>query len=199
MAPWHLPLLVERLAEVLEAQRGLDRDGEVALQALLADGLAAHHGTARERSYPSWTGKRSHRPRCDLVLTPRGARLAEEAPTLLDALGPPPCPPEEALWLELKVAHQLGEGGRHRARYAQQWRRSLFADVRKLRADPRVRHAALALIAFNDAQETFDRDVETFERLLFDEGLVTGYRSARSFAIDDRIGHTRCSVAAWPL
>ena len=68
-----------------------------------------------------------------------------------------------------------------------------------MQADPQIVHGALALIVFNEAQATFDRDVQTFERLLFDEGLVAGYRSARSIAIDDRLGHTRCNVVAWPL
>jgi hypothetical protein len=75
----------------------------------------------------------------------------------------------------------------------------LFGDLRKMHADARITHAALVLVAFTDSQATFDRDIELFERLLFDEGPRAGYRSARSFAIDDRIGHTRCSVAAWPL
>jgi hypothetical protein len=179
-----LLLLTERLSAILaarehelhleQASHGLDRCHELAIQALLHAGLAAFYGVAREVHYPAAVGKRSARPRCDFVL-------------------------DASLWLEVKVAHQLHENGRSHPRYAHQWRRSLFADLRKMQADPQIVHGAFALIVFNDAQLTFDRDVETFERLLFDERLVAGYRSTLSIAIDDRMGHTRCSVAAWPL
>jgi len=176
-----------------QAVRGLDAQDEVALQTLLAGGLAAHHRVTREAYYPSSSGKRSARPRCDLVLTPRGLPL-ETA----DAGEGPTCPPEDALWLELKVAHQLRPSGRSNARYGQQWRRALVADLRKLRADPRVRHAAIALVVFNDAQATLDKDLQLFELLLGEAGLF-GFRVVRSLAITERIGHSLCTVAAWPL
>lgn len=172
----------QRNLQLEQAVHGLDRCDEVELQALLHEGLRSHYAVGRELHYPSAEGKRSARRRCDLVLGPLG--------TPLDA---------GAWWLEVKVAHQRRAGGHHNARYAQQWRCALFGDLRKMHADARIAHAALVLVAFTDSQATFDRDIELFERLLFDEGLRAGYRSVRSFAIDDRIGHTRCSVAAWPL
>jgi hypothetical protein len=187
-----LLLLTERSRAILaareqelhleQASHGLDRCDELSIQALLHAGLGAFYDVERELHYPSSLGKRSARPRCDFVLTPHEAHEASEP-----------------LWLEVKVAHQLHGSGRPHPRYAHQWRRSLFADLRKMQADPQIVHGAFALIVFNDAQSTFDRDVQTFERLLFDEGLVAGYRSAQSIAIDDRMGHTRCSVVAWPL
>jgi len=197
--------IVEELSSALEAAEaelraeqavhGLDARDEVELQALLADGLALHHRVTREAYYPSSSGKRSGRPRCDLVLTPRGRPLETDDPP---RPGETTCPPEDALWLELKVAHQLRPSGRSNARYGQQWRRALVADLRKLRADPRVRHAAIALVVFNDTQATLDKDLALFELLLGEAGLF-GFRTVRTIAITERIGHALCTVAGWPL
>jgi hypothetical protein len=192
--------VVEELSESLasaeaalrleQAVHGLDAHDEVALQALLAEGLATHHHVTREAYYPSSSGKRSARPRCDLVLTPRGQPLERDEET--------GCPPEDALWLELKVAHQLRPSGRSNARYGQQWRRAIVSDLVKMRADPRIVHAALALVVFNDTHATLEKDLALFERLLGEAGLF-GFQIARSVEITERIGHTLCTVAAWPL
>jgi hypothetical protein len=176
-----------------QAVHGLDAGDEVELQALLAEGLSAHHRVTREAYYPSAIGKRSSRLRCDLVLTPRGQALLTDETT--DGAT---CPPEEALWLELKVAHQLRPSMRSNARYGQQWRRAIVGDLQKLRTDPRVRHAALALVVFNDTQATLDKDLALFELLLGEAGLF-GFRTVRSISITERIGHTLCTVAGWPL
>jgi hypothetical protein len=193
--------VVEELAEILakteaelrleQAVHGLDARAEVALQALLADGLATRHHVTREAYYPSSSGKRSSRPRCDLVLTPRGQALACEERN--DG-----CAPEDALWLEVKVAHQLRPSGRSNARYGQQWRRAIVSDLTKMRADPRIAHAAIALVVFNDTRATLEKDLQLFESLLGEAGLF-GFQVARSVEITERIGHTLCSVAAWPL
>ena len=196
-----LPILVEELEAVLQnaenalrleqAVHGLDVRKEVAIQALLADGLAARHRVTREAYYPSVTGKRSHRARCDLVLTSRGQPLQNDQ----EAAG---CPPEDALWLELKVAHQLAPSGRSHPRYGPQWRRAIVADADKLRTDPRIVHAAIGFVVFTDSRATLDKDLHLFESLLGASGPV-GFRSVRSLAITDRIGHALCSVALWPV
>lgn len=196
-----LPILVEGLESVLQnaedavrleqAVHGLDVRKEVAIQALLADGLAAHHHVTREAYYPSVAGKRSHRARCDLVLTQQGRPL--QTADVLEG-----CPPEDALWLELKVAHQLSPSGRNHPRYGPQWRRAIVADAGKLRADPRIVHAAVGFVVFTDSQATLDSHLALFEALLGVSGTV-GFRSVRSVAITDRIGHALCSVALWPV
>lgn len=203
---WHLPLVREELARILRAREdelrleqavhGLDRCDEVELQALLGRGLVATHHVTREAYYPSSTGKRSHRPRCDLVLTAPGQALqAETPPSLFERT----CPPEDALWLEVKVAHQLRPGGQRNARYGQQWRASIASDLRKLKLEPRIHHGALALVAFTSDESTFERDLASFERLLMDAELLAGYVSKESFAIEERMGHACCGVAVWPL
>lgn len=173
-----------------QAVHGLDARDEVALQALLGEGLAEHHRVTREAYYPSSGGKRSGRRRCDFVLTPKGQALEVD--------GEGECAPEDALWLELKVAHQLRPSGRSNGRYGQQWRRAIVADLQKLRADERVRHAALVLVVFNDTQATLDKDLHLFEVLLGEAGLF-GFKTVRSVAITERVGHTLCTVAGWPL
>ena len=198
-----LPILVEQLESVLQAAEdslrleqavhGLDVLNEVALLALLADGLAQHHRVTREAYYPSVAGKRSHRARCDLVLTPRGLPLETREEPLRRG-----CPPEEAFWLELKVAHQLRPSGRSHPRYGPQWRKAIVADANKLRTDPRIVRAALGLVVFNDGAATLEKDLALFEALLGEAGPF-GFRSVRSVAISDRIGHALCSVALWPV
>ena len=196
-----LPILVEELATVLknaedalrleQAVHGLDVRKEVAIQALLAEGLGARHRVTREAYYPSGTGKRSHRARCDLVLTAPGFPLQTDEQTA-------GWMPEDAFWLELKVAHQLAPSGRSHPRYGPQWRRAIVADADKLRTDPRIVHAAIGFVVFTDSRATLDSDLALFESLLGASGPV-GFRSVRSVAITDRIGHALCSVALWPV
>src|SRR5205085_715472 len=97
--------------------------------------------------YPSSAGKKlSHRMRCDLVLTPKGKPLSLDSrpPDLFDA--PDPCPPEKALWLEVKVAYQFREGGVRHAGYSAQWRSAVVEDLRKMEAEARIREAGLLLL-----------------------------------------------------
>jgi len=203
---FYLPHLVAELARILrtreddlcleQAVRGLDHADELAIQMLLGRGLTPSHGVTREAYYPSSIGKRSHRPRCDLVLTPDGQTLETEDPPLLFEVA---CAPEDALWLEVKVAHQHREGGARNARYGQQWRASITADLRKMKLDPQIRHGALALVAFTADEGTFERDLLSFESLLMNAELLAGYVNKTSFPITERIGHTRCGIAVWPL
>jgi hypothetical protein len=172
-------ILIAREAELQleQAVHGIDHGDELELQALLASGLAVNHRVTREAFYPSAVGKKSHRPRCDLVLGDVGA---------------------DALWLELKVAHQLRPSGRRNARYGHQWRRAIVKDLAKMRADPQILHAALGLVVFNDSLATLEKDLALFETLLGEGGLF-GFRVVRSVPITERIGHAYCSVALWPL
>ena len=84
---WYLGDLADHLARAVaeleagltleQAPHGLDTWDEAALQQALAAALARDHEVAREVHYPSTAGrKRSHRARCDLVVTPAGAPLS---------------------------------------------------------------------------------------------------------------------------
>src|SRR4051812_27507840 len=119
---WDFSTLADQLRDVVEqaesdlrleqAVYGLDTRDERNLQELLAQGLAKHFWVVREVHYPSTIGRKlTHRPRCDLVLSPldRPLRLDSAPPTLFDA--PNLCNADEALWLEVKIAYQFREGG----------------------------------------------------------------------------------------
>ncbi|HEY3352145.1 MAG TPA: hypothetical protein VGQ83_02770 [Polyangia bacterium] len=203
--PWHLPGVADRLADVVaaleldlrvaQAPHGLDAWDERRLQHALAAGLRPAYDVALEAHYPSTAGRKlTHRQRCDLVLTPRGRPLRQETTLLPFDL----CPPEEALWIELKLAHQRGEGGAAKAGYGTKWRRQLVDDLRKMAAEPCIREAALVLVVFTDTVETVTRDLDTFEALLAEDNVLAGFRHVRNLPIVERIGHRVCTVALWP-
>jgi hypothetical protein len=201
---WHLPGVADEVAAAVadleaalrleQAPHGLDEWDERAVQRALAAALRRSHEVALEVHYPSTAGrKRSHRPRCDLVLSARGWPLRQG-----ESLPLPLCPAEEALWLELKVAHQLRPGGGRDARYGEQWRRHLIADLGKMAAEPLIRDAALVLVAFTEDEPTLRRDLDTFEALLARHAVLAGFRHVRVLPIAERIGHRVCGVAVWP-
>jgi hypothetical protein len=182
-----------------QAVYGLDTRDEKQLQDLLARGLSDRYAIAREVHYPSSAGKKlSHRKRCDLVLTELGRplRLDRAAPTLFDP--PNQCPPEEALWLELKIAYQFREGGVRHGGYGSQWRDAIVDDLRKMESEAPIKQAGLGLVVFNESESILNKDLELFESVLMQKEVVAGFRQVRSVPILDRIGHSLCTVALWP-
>jgi hypothetical protein len=182
-----------------QAVYGLDSMDELAIHALIGGGLAAHYSVASEVHYPSSAGSTaSHRLRCDLVLTPPGRPLRRDTrtATLFDPVDP--CPPGQALWLEIKVAHQFGEGGIPHGGYGGQWRTGVVEDLRKMAGDPRIREAALLLVVFTESLAIVEKDLELFERTLVRKEVVAGFRRVRNVNIQDRLGHRVCTVAVWP-
>lgn len=184
--PWFLGGVADELAAALAAieaalrleaaPHGVDEWDERRLQLALAEVLRAHV----EVPYPSTVARpRREQQRCDLVLGAAGA-------------------PEDALWLELKVARQRRAGGERDPRYGEQWRRHLVADLRKLAAEPRIRAAAILLIAFTDDEDVLARDLDRFESLMVRRGVIAGFRQVRTVAVQDRIGHRVGAIAAWP-
>jgi hypothetical protein len=182
-----------------QAVYGLDARNERALQALLAERLGKDYEVAREVHYPSTKGKKlTHRPRCDLVLSPKGSplRLDRSPPGLFDP--PAACEPADALWLEVKVAYQFREGGVRHGGYGAQWRQHVVDDLRKMEADPFIHEAGLVLVVFNESQAILDKDLELFEDVLARKEVLAGFRQVRSVPIVERIGHRLCTVAVWP-
>src|SRR5579862_5668891 len=166
--PWNLSLLADQLQGIFQkaendlrleqAVYGLDARDELALHALLADGLKSHYEVAREIHYPSSAGKKlSHRQRCDIVLTPSGRplKLDSASPTLFDPQNP--ALPEEALWIEIKAAYQYREGNIRHSGYGPQWRTGIVDDLKKMEEDPRIKHAALLLLVFNESRDILDK------------------------------------------
>jgi hypothetical protein len=190
---WNLALLTDQLGALLadaeavlaeeQAVKGLDTFAELEIQSILAKGLGQHYRVEREVHYPSSAGpgsKLSHRARCDLVLTAR-----EQAP------------PAKTLWLEIKVATQLAEGGERHRGYTQRWH-GVIRDLRKMNAEPDIEESALVLVVFTESENILNKDLDTFETLMVRQGVLAGFRHVRTRAIADRNGHRLCSVAVWP-
>jgi hypothetical protein len=206
---WDFNELAQRLGEVLQqaenelrleqAVYGLDAGDEKKIQTLLAEKLASFWSVAREVHYPSTAGRKlTHRPRCDLVLTPpgRALRLDSTPPTLFDPADL--ASPEEALWLEIKVAYQFREGGATHGGYGAQWRTGVVEDLKKMESDALIRQAGLVLIVFNESRDILEKDLELFENVLAEKEVLAGFRQVRSVEILDRIGHRLCTAAVWP-
>lgn len=190
---------VEAELRLEQAVYGLDAKDEVGLHKLLGEKLTNHYEIAREVHYPSsWGRKLTHRQRCDLVLTPKGRplKLDHTPPTLFDA--PNQATAGDALWLEVKVAYQFGEGGVRNMRYGQQWRAGIIEDLRKMEADELIREAGLILIVFNESPAVLDKDLQLFEDVLAQKKVLAGFRHVRSVEILERIGHRLCTAAVWP-
>lgn len=209
MLMWDFSTVADRLGAAIaqaeadlrleQAVYGLDARDELQIQLLLADTLKSHYEVAREVHYPSSVGRKlSHRQRCDLVLSPKGrpVRLDTAPPNLFDP--PDLCPPQDALWLEVKVAYQFREGGARHGGYGAQWRTRVVDDLRKMEADPLIRQAGLVLIVFNESSQILEKDLELFETVLAQKEVLAGFRQVRSTPILDRIGHHVCTAAVWP-
>ena len=210
MSPrWDFVKLIDRLHQLFlsaenelrleQAVYGLDVRDERQLQSLMAQRLGAHYEVAREVHYPSTGGKKlTHRQRCDMVLTPLGRplRLDSAPPTIFDA--PDLATPEEALWLEVKVAYQFREGGVRHGGYGRQWRNAVVDDLRKMESEERILEAGLLLVVFNESADVLEKDLELFENILARREVLAGFRQVRSVPILDRIGHRLCTVALWP-
>ncbi len=182
-----------------QAVYGLDAKDERTIQAMLAEKLTTHYAVAREVHYPSTFGKKlSHRQRCDLVLTSRGRdlRLDVAPPSLFEPTNL--AGPEEALWLEVKIAYQFREGGRKHGGYGQQWRTAVVGDLSKMEAEPLIHEAGLVVVVFNESREVLDKDLDLFERVLMQKEVLAGYRHVRRVDIWERIGHRLATVAVWP-
>ncbi len=201
--------IVSVLADAIEAQErtlraeqavyGLDSLDELQMHERIAAAMIGAYSVAREVHYPSSVGnKLTHRRRCDLVLSPLGRplKLDSRPPSLFDP--PDQAPPGEALWLEVKVAYQFREGGVRHGGYSAQWRNGVVADLQKMEQEAPIRHAGLLLVVFTESLEVFAKDVELFEDVLVQKGVVAGFRQTRSVGILERMGHRFCSIALWP-
>jgi len=111
---------------------------------------------------------------------------------------PDQTPPQDALWLEMKIAYQFREGGLRHSGYGQQWRSAVVEDLRKMEAEELIRHAGLVLVVFNESQAVLEKDLELFENVLALKEVLAGFRKVKTVEILDRIGHRLCTIAVWP-
>jgi hypothetical protein len=206
---WHIDTIAKAIADVLtkhEAQHqaeravyGVDSLNELALHELIASGLSHELCVAREVHYPShMNAKLTHRQRCDLVVTPAGRPLRQDARPagLFDP--PDQADASEALWLELKIAYQFREGGVRHGGYSSQWRNDVVKDLQKMEAEPLIQTAALCLIVFTESQAIVTKDIELFEDVLVRKQVLAGFRAVHHVPLWNRIGHGLCTVALWP-
>ncbi len=206
---WDFSTLADHLGQIVhqaeadlrleQAVYGLDAREELQLHTLLADGLTNHYEVAKEVHYPSTVGKKlTHRPRCDIVLSPKSRKLKldSQAPTLFDP--PNLASPSEALWLEVKVAYQFREGHIRHTGYGPQWRNNTINDLRKMESDPLIHEAGLLLVVFNESEHILTKDLDLFERVLIEKEVLAGFRQVRSIPILERMGHRICTCVLWP-
>lgn len=180
---------------------GLDALSEVELHPTLAAAAGTlGFGVLPETRYPLSATKRSRAEgdRCDLVLTPTPGESMRD-PLLTGTLfGDRGVEAADALWVEVKTAHQYGliDGvARPNAAYASELLRLATADVRKMAADGAIRHGALALVMFTADEATARHDLEVWAHRCLDHGLPIGAPLAAGFAVADRIGNGWCQAA----
>lgn len=166
------------------------------------------------------------RMRCDLVLTPAPglklgdplalvkttrARKQQAAGTLfaaVEAAESPPepasdsCPPEEAFWLEVKLVGQFtysaGVAGPNSS-YASELTRGPAADIRKLSADGRIRHAAAMVLLFTHDRATAEHDLARMLHRCLDLGLSIAAPLTREVPVTDRIGNNLLTICMIPV
>jgi hypothetical protein len=117
-----------------------------------------------------------------------------EAGTLFEGFG---VPPEDALWIEVKVAGQFAviDGiGRPNPSYSSTLLREVPADARKLASDPIIRDGAVLVVVFNADEVTAAHDLEAWRVRGIDKGWPFETPFVRTFAIADRIGNRVASV-----
>ncbi len=184
-----------------QAVRGIDGLDELALQPIVARGLAAAgFGTFREERYPSYRSRRNHSEgdRCDLVLTEGGRPLAapDREPTLFDP--PHPVALDEAMWLEIKTVAQHTTEGPNRT-YASDLLAAFREDIDKLSRDCMILQAGLLVVLFCEDQRVADHDLDAAHARSLDKGLPIGAGSRRCLPIADRLGNALCAIAVHPV
>ncbi|MBL9099621.1 MAG: hypothetical protein JNL82_01620 [Myxococcales bacterium] len=187
--------------ELEQAVHGLDVRRELDLHPLLHAGLrAAGYGVHPEQRFPRERGlrRKTEGSRCDLVVTPEGLPLADEAaqtelfaPRRAVAL----C---DAMWIEVKAVAQFKALAPNRA-YASALQRPVWRDVEKLASDPQIAHAAVLLILFTADLTVAAHDLGVWAARASAHALPLWPRVERSLAIGDRVGHRVCTLALWPI
>ena len=187
--------------ELEQAVHGLDVRRELDLHPLLHAGLrAAGYGVHPEQRFPRERGlrRRSEGTRCDLVVTPEGLPLVDEAAQLGLFAPARAVALADAMWIEVKAVAQFKALAPNRA-YASALQRPVWADVDKLASDPQIAHAAVLLILFTADPTVAAHDLGVWAARASAHALPLWPRVERSLAIGDRVGHRCCTLALWPL
>jgi hypothetical protein len=180
---------------------GLDVLRELDLHPTLHAALrTAGYGVAPEQRFPRdrVRRRRSEGVRCDIVVTPDGLPLVDDAAQLGLFAPARSVALSDALWLEIKTVAQHHPLGPHR-NYAAALQGPVWRDVRKLVDDPQIRHAAVVLVLFTADLEVAAHDLDVWARGARARGLPISPREQRSVPISDRIGNRLCTVAVFPI
>jgi hypothetical protein len=179
---------------------GIDALAELAIQEIVRGALReAGYGVHGEVRLPrrATLPRRSEGERCDIVITERpGEPLLDplDSDTLFSSSG---VPMDEALWIEVKAAHQfaLVDGVAQASRaYSSQLLTGAVRDVNKL-AEQGLPFAAILLVLFTVDEDTAAHDIDAWAHRCLDVELPIGAPIRESFAITERIGNRVCTVA----
>ena len=188
------------------------------LQSFATSSLNAHG----EIYYPSSNfslPKNNARNRADLVLLPDGKKsiydpvdahkdLQRASGTLFEPVATLPapkaddCPPNEAMWIEIKSVPQF----RYvdgvpvpNTKYAQELIAGPREDVIKLASDPQIRHAGVLVIVFTELREAGPHDLSMSIRAMIDQDLPVGSPEIEQVEIQDRGGNVWCTLGLIPV
>ena len=229
---WSIDQIADLLAESVslenlrlraeDAVAGVDALDETALHPILASHLARSGlGVIREHHFPTPKRARprnSERERCDLVLThdPAGIlidpveveRREHEltgtlfAPVVEQAASTAGTPPEDALWIELKVCGQyefIAGVPIPNTAYTTGVIRGPAVDIRKLAREKAIVFAVASLILFAQDEPTARHDLQIAAHKWLDQSLPIREPIVRVVPIDERIGNTVAAVCMIPV
>lgn len=205
---WDLDAILETTSRALrdedarlaaeQSTLGIDALDELEMHPLLARAFeGAGFGVLREQRYPSIASlpRRSEGDRCDLVLTP-GPNQALRDPLERESLfAQSGIEPAEALWMEIKLAHQyaLTDGAlRANPAYSSELLQLVPQDIRKLSRDEQIAHACVILLLFTQDEATALHDLAAWSRRAVENGLPCSAPLAQGLAITDRMGNGAC-------
>jgi len=187
--------------ELEQAVHGLDVRSELELHPLLHAGLrAAGYGVHPEQRFPRERSlrRRSEGTRCDVVVTPEGLPLVDDAAQLGLFAPARAVALADAMWIEVKAVAQFRALAPNMA-YAQALQRPVWRDVEKLASDPQIAHATVLLIVFTADAVVAEHDLGVWAARASERGLPLWPRVQRTLAIGDRVGHRCCTLALLPI
>ncbi len=188
-----------RLDDQEHAVYGFDALDELGLHPILQETLRhAGFGVWAEQRYPGHWHKtrRSEGLRCDVVLTPDGLPLRDEAVrgTLFDDGSA--VDPQSAYWLEIKAVAQHQTDGPFK-RYSAELLSPVAKDVQKIWSDGVIQHGGLLIVLFTQDQATAEHDLAAWHERCMRRGFPVGPPAVRGLPITDRIGNAWCTVAVF--
>lgn len=180
-------------------EAGPDELPEEGLRRLLAEALASKFGVWVRPPLPS-----SHLPAfarhgrpADMVLSPAGCDVWP--PGGPDLFTPPTAvPPEQALWLMMRVSWRWPPPGVVQTPLPAELKR-----FRRLASDPHVHHAAVLAVAFLSDADELPHVLVSLDGMLQGQCDLWHYepelRHVRTLSLTDRRGHRATAVGLWPV